>query len=483
MAVLSGLEPGEVFRYFEKLCSVPHGSGNTKRISDMCADFARELGLPFRQDALNNLIIWKSASPGYEAAPPIILQGHLDMVCARAEGCVRDMSSEGVELATDGEYVWAEGTSLGGDDGIAVAMILAVLTDESLPHPPLEAVFTVDEETGMDGARALDCSALRGRRLLNLDSEEEGVFTVSCAGGVRADCFLPARREALAGEACYAVTVSGLRGGHSGADIHLGRASANQLAGRVLYGAMERVPGLRAAEIRGGRFDNVICTENEAHVAVPAGEAAELEAFLRKFDRILKNEYAGSDGGVALRFERTEFDRALTRRDTAVLLRALAALPQGVEAMSADFPGLVQTSLNLGIMGMEEDGLHLSVSIRSSMESQKEMLLQRVRAIVEQGGGTVSPRAAYPGWEYARSSALRELVLAAYRDTAGREGAASAIHAGLECGLFAEKLPGLDAVSFGPDIYDVHSPRERLGVASTGRVYRLLREILRRGGD
>lgn len=482
MAVLSGLEPEEVFRYFEALCSVPHGSGSTRRISDLCAGFVREMGLSFRQDALNNLMIWKNASPGCESAPPIILQGHLDMVCAREEGCSRDMASEGLALATDGEYVWAEGTSLGGDDGIAVAMILAILADQSLPHPPLEAVLTVDEETGMDGARALDCSDLRGRRLLNLDSEEEGVFTVSCAGGVRADCFLPARREKLAGERCYAVTVSGLRGGHSGADIHLGRASANQLAGRVLYSAMERVPGLRAADIRGGRFDNVICPESRILAAVPACGAAAFESFIREFDGVLKNEYAGSDGGVSLRFERTAFDSALPAEDTAVLLRALAAMPQGVESMSADFPGLVQSSLNLGVMGLEEDGMHLSLSIRSSVASQKEMLLQRVRAVAEQAGGTVSARGDYPGWQYARISPLRELALAAYRDITGREAKVSAIHAGLECGLFAEKLPGLDAVSLGPDIFDAHSPRERLSVASAGRVYRLVREILRRGG-
>ena len=234
MGILSELEPKCVFEYFEKLCAVPHGSGNVKQISDLCAGFAERLGLPYRQDEAGNLIIWKAGTPGYEEAPPVILQGHMDMVCAKSGDCSKDMTRDGLDLASDGEWVWAEKTSLGGDNGIAVAMILGLLADESLPHPPLEAVFTVDEETGMGGAFALDCSDLKGRRMLNLDSEEEGVFTVSCAGGARLDCFIPALQAPLEGEKGCVVTVSGLRGGHSGMDIDKGRASANQLLGRSL---------------------------------------------------------------------------------------------------------------------------------------------------------------------------------------------------------------------------------------------------------
>lgn len=236
MAVLNGLKPEKVFEYFEKLCSVPHGSGNTKHISDMCVAFAKELGLKYRQEPCNNVIIWKNGSAGYEESAPIILQGHIDMVCAKTEDCTKDMAKEGLDLRTDGEWIWAEKTSLGGDNGIAVAMILAILADDTLAHPPLEAVFTVDEEVGMDGAFALDCSDLKGKKLLNLDSEDEGVFTVSCAGGMRADCLLPCTFEPLNGShCCYSVTLSGLLGGHSGCDIDKGRGSANALMGRVLY--------------------------------------------------------------------------------------------------------------------------------------------------------------------------------------------------------------------------------------------------------
>ena len=480
MAVLSNLEPKAVFEYFEKLCAVPHGSGNTKIISDLCVGFAKELGLKWRQDALNNVVIWKGGTPGYENAEPVILQGHMDMVCAKTEHCDKDMTREGLDLATNGEYVWAEETSLGGDNCIAVAMALALLADKTMPHPPLEAVFTVDEEVGMEGAFGLDCSDLKGRQLLNLDSEEEGVFTVSCAGGVRMDCRLPGSRGPLTGETGYAVTISGLQGGHSGADIDKGRDSANVLAGRVLYSAMERVPGLRLADVRGGKFDNVICPFNVAKVAVPAGKEAEFEAFIREFDGVLKNEYAGCDEGVTLVCQRTAVETALSPEDTHRILRTLLALPQGVQAMNADFPGLVQTSLNLGVMSVEADGLHLTLSIRSCIASQKAMLCQRVRAVIETGGGTAEERSGYPGWQYQRESAMRQRLMEVYRDLNGKDAVIEATHGGLECGLFIEKLPGLDAVSLGPELRDIHSPRERLGVASTQRVYRLVCEFLKR---
>ena len=480
MAVLKGLKPEKVFAYFEKLCSVPHGSGNTKIISDLCVDFAKELGLKYRQEPCNNVVIWKPASPGHESAEPIILQGHIDMVCAKTDDCTKDMTREGLDLMTDGEWIWADKTSLGGDNCIAVAMILAILSDDTLVHPLIEAVFTVDEEVGMDGAFALDCSDLKGKKLLNLDSELEGVFTVSCAGGMRSDCLLPAALTDAAGMEGFGITVAGLRGGHSGADIHLGRGSANRLMGRVLCAALEKFPGLRLAAIDGGEFDNVICSRCDAVIAVPAGKEADLEQFIRGFDATLKNEYAGCDAGVTLECAKTEATSAVSAETTSVMLHTLLALPQGVEEMSADFPGLVQTSLNLGVMHLTEDGLHFSYSIRSCIASQKAMLAQRVHAIVEFAGGTVSERGNYPGWQYERDSKLRELVLGVYRDLTGTEAKLEATHGGLECGLFIEKIPGLDAISLGPELHDVHSVRERLSVPSTERVYELVCEVLRR---
>ena len=404
----------------------------------------------------------------------------MDMVCAKTDNCTKDMAREGLDLMTDGEWVWADKTSLGGDNCIAVAMILAILSDDTLVHPPIEAVFTVDEEVGMDGAFALDCSDLKGRKLLNLDSEAEGVFTVSCAGGMRSDCFFPAELTPAEGMDACKLTISGLRGGHSGADIHLGRGSANRLMGRVLCAALEKFPGLRLAAFSGGQFDNVICSRCDAAVAIPAGKEAAFEAFIAELDAILKNEYAGCDDGITLTCAKAEVTAAISEVTTNLMLHTLLALPQGVQAMSVDFPGLTQTSLNMGVLRLEEDGLYITFSIRSSVASQKEMLAQRVHSIVEFAGGTVTERGRYPGWQYERSSQLRDTVLEAYHDLTGKEGVVEATHGGLECGLLIEKIPGLDAISMGPELHDVHSVRERLNVPSTGRVYALVCEILKR---
>jgi len=480
MGILSNLEPKNVFYYFEQLCSVPHGSGNTKAVSDLCVAFAAEHGLRWRQDAVNNVIIWKDASAGYEAAAPVILQGHLDMVCAKTADCAKDMAREPIDLMTDGAYVWADKTSLGGDDGVAVAMVLAILADDALPHPPIEAVFTVDEEVGMDGATALDCSDLKGRRLLNIDSEDEGDFTVSCAGGVRVDSLLPATRRPLDGQRVYAVTLSGALGGHSGVEIDKGRANAAHQLARALYMALDVCPSLRLADLRGGQFDNVICRACAALVAVDGGEAEALEDFARDFAATLKDEFAATEPELTLTCEPADADAAVSAADTARLLRTLFLLPQGVQEMSFDFPGLVRTSLNLGVIALEEEGLRYTCSVRSAVASQKERLRRLLRVLAESAGGTVSERGDYPGWAYRRDSALQALVLDAYRDLTGKEGRVSATHGGLECGLLIDKLPGLDALSLGPNLSDVHSPRERLDVASAARTYALVCEVLRR---
>ena len=478
MPILDHLEPQAVFSYFEQLCAIPHGSGNTKAISDFLVRFAATHHLRCIQDAHNNIVIFSPGTPGYESAAPVILQGHMDMVCETAPDCTKDMACEGLDLFVDGDTIGARGTTLGGDDGIAVAMALAILDADDIPHPPLEVVITVDEETGMLGAAALDASVLKGRTMLNLDSEDEGVLTVSCAGGNVSVCTLPVTRAPFSGTA-LTVTVGGLLGGHSGAEIDKGRGNAVQLMGRALYGAMEQVGALRIADLRGGQFDNVICPRCDAVVAVPAGKEEEFTSFVRKFDRIMKNELSVADGGVTLSCAAVSGTAAYDADASARMLHALLVMPQGVQVMSPDFPGLVQTSQNLGVITAEDDGLRFSLSIRSSVASEKEMLLQKVRAIVTFAGGTVSTRGDYPAWQYARQSPLRDTVMAAYKRVTGKDGVALAIHAGLECGLLAGKMPGLDAVSFGPELLDIHSPRERLGVASVERMYQLVCEILK----
>ncbi len=479
MNVLKNCRPEKVFEYFELLSSVPHGSGNTKQISDICVSFAKEHGLEYYSDELNNVIIYKVASKGYEDSAPVILQGHLDMVCASDESCTIDMNKDGLILETDGEWVWAKGTSLGGDNAIAVAVIMAILDDDTLPHPPIEAVFTVDEETGMDGAAGLDMSRLSGKRLINLDSEEEGIFTAGCAGGARVNCSLDCHREKLSDHEYYNITVSGLMGGHSGVEIDKCRGSSNRLMGRMLYDLLS-FTDLRLCALEGGRLDNVIPKETVSTVAVPKKDEALLIDKIKEYDIIFKNELSTADPNVKVTLGKADSTALpLTKSDTKKLLTVLYILPYHVQEMSADIKGLVQTSLNMGVLKLLSDKLTFSFAVRSSVTTQKEELIRRVKAVVEFAGGEVSSHGDYPAWQFAKDSPLRELVLASYKKLTGMDGEVMAIHAGLECGMFMEKIEGLDCISFGPDLRDVHSTRERLNIPSTERMYELVCEILK----
>ena len=477
MAVLDQLEPKNVFRFFEQMCAIPHGSYNTKAVSDWCVAFAKERGLEHYQDEMNNVILIKEASAGYEEAQPVILQGHLDMVCEKAPGCEKDMAREGLDLAAEGDYIYAEGTTLGGDDGIAVAMALAALDDESLPHPRLEVILTTEEEVGMDGAMALDVSPIRGRKLLNLDSEAEGVFTVSCAGGSMAACGLPVARAPFGGD-ILRVRVAGLTGGHSGAEIHKGRANANMLLGRLLR-AMAAETELRLVSADGGLKDNAIPVAAEAVVAAEDGRKAKAAA--ERMAACFQTEYRRSDPMLTVTAEEAAaawqpMDVSSTERTVCLL----ACAPNGVQTMSQDIHGLVQTSLNLGILKTGENAVTASFCIRSSVDSEKEMLKDRLACLLAQLGGGVSFSGEYPGWAYRPDSPLRELMTEVYREQYGREPKVEAIHAGLECGLLAGKLPGLDCVSIGPDLLEIHTPREKMSISSVQRVWMFVREILKR---
>ena len=478
MAILDQLEPKNVFRFFEQMCAIPHGSYNTKAVSNWCVAFAKARGLEHYQDELNNVILIKEASAGYEAAEPVILQGHLDMVCEKAPGCTKDMAREGLDLAVEGDYIYAEGTTLGGDDGIAVAMALAALDDESLPHPRLEVILTTEEEVGMDGAMALDVAPIRGRKLLNLDSEAEGVFTVSCAGGSMAACTLPVVRAPFGG-ALLRIRVAGLTGGHSGAEIHKGRANASILLGRLLR-AMAAETELRLVSADGGLKDNAIPAAAEAVVAVVDGQRARTAA--ERMAACFQTEYSRSDPALTVTAEEgaaaawLPMDAASTERAVCLLTCA----PNGVQAMSQDIHGLVQTSLNLGILKTEERAVTASFCIRSSLDSEKEMLKDRLACLLAQLGGGVSFSGEYPGWAYKADSPLRELMTEVYREQYGQEPKVEAIHAGLECGLLAGKLPDLDCVSIGPDLLEIHTPREKMSISSVQRVWTFVGEVLRR---
>ena len=479
MPILDHLEPRAVFSYFELLCAIPHGSGSTKEISDYLVRFAAAHHLRCIQDAHNNVVIFAPGTPGYEAAAPVILQGHMDMVCETAPDCTKDMAREGLDLFVDGDTIGARGTTLGGDDGIAVAMALAILDADDIPHPPLEVVITVDEETGMLGAAALDASVLKGRTMLNLDSEDEGVLTVSCAGGNVSVCTLPVTRTPFSG-AALTVTVGGLLGGHSGAEIDKGRGNANLLMGRVLYAISERTP-LRLVSVAGGLKDNAIPREAEA--VVRTGDAAALRRAVEALAAALRAEYHVADGHITVTV--TETDDGLTPMDAASTERAITLLlcaPNGVVEMSMDVPDLVQTSLNLGRLTSDEASLRASFMIRSSINSQKNAVASRLARLAEALGGQTELDSDYSAWPYRPESPLRDRVAEVFYEQYGEKPRIAALHAGLECGILSGKLPELDCISLGPDLTDIHTPRERLHIASTERTWRLLLGTLKRLG-
>ncbi len=474
MAVLEHLEPKLVFRYFEELCAIPHGSGHTKAISDYLVNFARKRGLAYHQDALGNVIIIKPATAGYENAEPVIVQGHMDMVCEKTAACRKDMSCEGLDLVCEGDVIYAKDTTLGGDDGIAVAMALALMDSADVAHPRLEAVFTVDEEVGMLGADGIDVMPLQGHTMINIDSEVEGVFTVSCAGGNNSRCVLPIEREDFESDYCR-IEISGLIGGHSGVEIHKGRANADMLMGRVLYRAAKEIP-LRLVSVAGGLKDNAIPVSCTAHVA---GDMTAVEKICRAMEMAFRNEYRTTDPDITVTMTVAESAQPMDAESTQKAITLLTCLPNGIYAMSADIEGLVQTSLNLGVLTTTAEELSAAYCVRSSVESQKEMLVDRLRCLTEQLGGKLVTTGDYPGWQYRQDSPLRDLMARVFTEQYGKPPVVEAIHAGVECGLFAGKIADLDCVSIGPDLTDIHTPREKMYISSVQRVWQMLVEVLR----
>lgn len=466
MSVLENSEPKKVFEYFEDLCAIPHGSGNTKQISDYCVDFAKKHGLSYTQDELHNVIIRKDASKGYENSPIVILQGHLDMVCEKDSDVSIDFLKDGLTLSLDGGFVSANGTTLGGDDGIAVAMALSVLDDGSLLHPPLEVLFTTDEETGMYGAAGLDASLLKGKILLNIDSEDEGVLTAGCAGGARAEI----KKEFAVNEIkpTKKIVVSGLLGGHSGVEIHKNRHNANKLMAELL----SRIPNFGLADIAGGAKDNVIPNMCECSLYTDC-DLTEIT------DNFIKEKYNSADPNLKITVSDGEEMPVINREESREIINLICALPNGVQKMNTQIPTLVQTSLNLGVLRIEDSSLVCTFSVRSSVNSEKYELLNELENISNAYGAQFSDHGHYPAWEYRENSHLRDVMIEVFESLYGRKPVVDIIHAGLECGLFCDKIDGLDAVSFGPDLFDIHTPRERLSVSSVQRTYKYLCEILK----
>ena len=476
MSILGHLEPANVFRFFEEICNIPHGSGNIDKISDYLVDFAKDRNLEYYQDEIKNVIIMKEATAGYENKEPIMLQGHMDMVAVKKPESLIDMTTEGLRLKVDGDIVYAEDTSLGGDDGIAVAYELALLDADNLSHPRLECVFTVDEEVGLNGAAAIDLSVCKAKRMLNLDSEEEGIFLTGCAGGMRVDCTLPLKREQIDGALCE-VHIGGLIGGHSGAEIHKGRANSNTLMGRFLVHAGKKAD-MNIVSMEGGLADNAIPRETKMDVVVSDVEA--LTAQVEAFDKILKNEYATKDPGIFAKVcvkEVGTFD-AVCKEDSEKAGKLIFLLPGGVQAMSGDVEGLVETSLNMGQLSMKKEQINLGFSVRSSVESAKYMLVEKLYALTESFGGSCKSTGDYPGWAYRVDSPLRDSMAKIYLRMFGKAPKIEAIHAGLECGFFLGKIPELDCVSIGPEMKDIHTTEETMSISSVKRTWEFILKVL-----
>lgn len=480
LRVLDGLNPERVFYYFEEISGIPRGSYNVKAVSDYCVGVAKSLGLEVRQDEAFNVVIKKPASAGYGPSPALMLQGHLDMVCVHDADYPIDMEKEPIKLIVEDGFVRADHTTLGGDDGIAVAMGLAILEDDTLEHPDLEVVFTTEEEVGMDGAIALDVSDLKASYLLNLDSEKEGYFLAGCAGGCKGEAefsFLP---EDVTGEVIN-LSIGGLIGGHSGDEIDKCRASAIMLLGRVL-GAMQETASFRIVSISGGEKDNAIPVDSCAKIVAEPEDADLLLEAVRKIAEKIKAEFRTADPGICIQAQKAgqEALQAFDPVFTDDMIFMLLEVPNGIQTMSADLPGLVESSLNLGILRTEEERVTMTWAVRSSVKSLKELICDKLERLTLRMGGEISWHGDYPEWPFNPDSRICRLCSEVYKEQTGKDAQIATIHAGLECGLLSEKMPQLDMVSMGPDMYAIHTSKERMDIASVERSYWLVREVIRR---
>lgn len=464
--------------YFKEMCTIPHGSGNTKAVSDWLKAFAVEHELEYHQDAFNNIIIIREASLGCEDKEPVIIQGHMDMVAVHDADYDIDMEKEGLTLETEGDFLFAKGTSLGGDDGIAVAYGLALLEDTEHALPRLELVVTVDEEVGMLGADAIDVSPCKGKMLMNIDSEEEGIFLVSCAGGARMDLKFPMSEVAPAEDTkIYEINVDNLLGGHSGTEINKGRANAIVLVSRILRKLSDAKMLCAINNFEGGTADNAICISAKATVLCKNIEPELFEII--KFEVL--ESYFSVETNATITLKEISEDPGEYKwlwNEDASLDHFLTALPNGVLAMSKDIEGLVETSLNHGIVRTLANGVTLSLSVRSNIDEKKAELINQITDIATTNHAITSVRGDYPGWAYKKDSRLREKMIECYKELYGEEPKVEALHAGLECGVFAKKIPGLDAVSFGPVLYDIHTTKERMSLSSAERTWNLILKVL-----
>lgn len=479
--VIEGLQPSEVLMYFSELSDVPRGSGNEKGVSDFLVGFAREHNLEVIQDEACNVIIKKPGTKGYENSPGVILQGHMDMVCEKKPDSVHDFLKDPLQLrVVDGEWLYASDTTLGADDGIAVAMGMAIVASKDIPHPPIELLVTTSEETGMDGAMALNPEDITGKTLINIDSEEEGILTVSCAGGCTALLSTLVRWEDVPEEkTALTIDIEGLLGGHSGLEINKGRANANKLLGRLLYKAGDKI---RLASVDGGSKHNAIPRDAHAVVVVNPSEETVIRKLAGSLEMSLKNEYKTADPGIRITVKPAEKmpKQVMTRQCEKDVISLLYLLPDGVQSMSMEIPGLVESSLNIGVLRTKDNVVEMSTAIRSSVGSVKQDIYNRIEAAAALTNTSVTAEGEYPEWQYDPDSKLREVCIEQYELLFGHKPEVAALHAGLECALFAEKFKGrLDMISIGPTMIGVHTAEEHLSIASALRTWHYLLAVLR----
>lgn len=460
-----------VFFYFEEISKIPHGSFNTAPIADYLEGFAKKQTLDYVRDAADNVIIKKNATKGYEARPTVIMQGHTDMVAEKTADSEKDLEKDGLDLYTDGDFLRAKGTTLGADDGIAVAYMLALLESDTIPHPALEMLFTSNEEVGLLGADALDTSILNGRIMINVDSDDEGIFTVGCAGGGRVDFTLPIKTDASNGKS-YELSVSQLLGGHSGVEIDKCRANAIKIGAKILSSLGE----IRIVSLEGGTKDNAIPRDFSVKFKTEFGiggifeeaKANALKAYknIEPYAKVTLTE-CSCDGA------------ALDAESSKAVISILNEVKSGVISMSEDIKGLVESSENLGIAKLSDEAFGFTVSVRSSKADKKAELIESLKRIAGKYGAYVSVRGEYPAWEYKKDSRIRDVACKVFYDMYGKEAKVITIHAGLECGIFSDKIEGLDCISLGPDNYDIHTTEEHLSISSTARVWEFLKNVLK----
>lgn len=477
---IEGLKPELVWKYFAEIAKIPHGSKNETAIIQYMILTANKLGLSVKKDSFGNVAVSKAATSGKENLPTIILQGHLDMVCEKNKDKVHDFEKDPIELVREGNILKANGTTLGADNGIGVAISLAIMEDKTLVHGPLEFLFTVDEETGLTGAQNLKSDFLKGKILMNLDSEEEGALYVGCSGGKDTIGTLKVQLEnAPSGYIPVQISISGLRGGHSGLDILTGRGNAIKMLNRVLLN-LSKSFDLKISKIEAGNKRNAIPREGDAFVYIPKEKLSDARSIINNMDAVFKSEYAVVDKGVTVKITETSgsgkvFSKAVSEN----LMNLLYALPHGVIAMSQDIPNLVETSTNLAIINTSDTEITISTSQRSSVETEKEDVVNQVRSTFLLAGSNVVHSDGYPGWKPNMSSKILSVSKDTYKKLYGKEPEIKAIHAGLECGIIGEKFPGMDMISMGPTLEAVHSPDEKIYIDTVEKFWKYLVEVLK----